>query len=64
MKLLDRILGREDNATEREDYNAMLAHESAKVRAFRTADEVAEAARVLMQKALELREEIEDLPSD
>lgn len=64
MSLLNKILGREDAATEREDYNAMLAHESAKVKAFRTADEVAEAARVLMQKALELREEIEELPSE
>jgi hypothetical protein len=64
MSLLNKILGRDDADTEREDYDAMLAHESAKVRAFRTADEVAEAARVLMQKALELREEIEELPSE
>lgn len=42
-----------------EEYNEDLARETARVKAYRAADEVAEAAQKLTQKALELRAEIE-----
>lgn len=58
MGVVDRIKKLIDRA-EQEDYADDLARETAKVRAYRTADEVAEAARVLMMKAKELRAEIE-----
>ena len=64
MSLLDRIFGRADSATRREDYDTAVRQESAKVKAYRTADEVAKAAQVLMHKANELRAEIEGLPDE
>lgn len=47
-----------------EEYADDLARETAKVRAYRTADEVAEAARKLTEKALELRAEIEAMSNE
>jgi hypothetical protein len=58
MGLFDRLKKVISDAEE-EEYEADLARESAKVRAYRISDEVAEASRVLMDKALELRAEIE-----
>jgi hypothetical protein len=59
MGLLDRIKKLVDSTSEEEEYTADLARETARVRAYRAADEVAEAARLLSLKALELRAEIE-----
>jgi hypothetical protein len=59
--LLDRLMGRPDPTIERQEHDADLKSETAKVKAYRNAEEVAEAARVLMEKALELRNEIEAL---
>lgn len=58
MGLLDHIKKLAGHPKEENDED-VLARETSKVRAFRTAEEVAEAARALMEKALELRAEIE-----
>lgn len=66
MKLLERIksaIGPADVADD-EEYAAALAQETAKVKAYRTADELAEASRKLMLKALELRAEIEAISDE
>lgn len=62
MGLLDRFK-KSGGQTEKE-YQADLARETTKVKAYRAAEEVAEAARVLMEKALELRAEIEALSDE
>lgn len=63
MGLLDRIKEIVSPDSE-EEYQADLARETAKVRAYRTADEVAAAAKQLMNKALELRKEIEAMSDE
>lgn len=54
-------LGGENDDSE---YQEKLEHETAKVRAYRAADELSIAARSLMEKALELRSEIEGMADE
>lgn len=63
MGLLDR-LRKTMKVKEEEEYEAALERETSKVKAYRTAEEVAEAAKVLMEKALELRAEIEAMSDE
>lgn len=62
MSLWKKLLGQEE-LTEAE-YDEKVEHESAKVRAFRKADEVSRAADDLMVKVRELRSEIEALSDE
>lgn len=64
MRLAERFKKWMDGAPDEEEYEKDLVRETAKVRAFRTADEVAEAARLLTEKALELRAEIEAMSNE
>lgn len=63
MGIFDR-LKKAISTAEKEEYESDLARESAKVRAYRAADEVTEASKALMKKALELRAEIEALANE
>jgi hypothetical protein len=62
MGLFDRLKKKPDRADK--DYQEALAQETSKVKAYRAAEEVAEASRQLMLKALELRAEIEAMVDD
>lgn len=58
--LLKRLFGHPEPT----DFDEEVERESAKARAFRMSDEVAEAARVLMLKARELQAEIEAIEQE
>ncbi len=68
MGLFDRKKNRADTVTksdeETAEFETLKALETAKVRAYRTADEMAGASRKLMLLALELRKEIEAIEND
>lgn len=63
MGLLDRFLQKSDTEAKAE-LEEELRLETAKVRAYRRADEMVSAANELMQKAKELRAEIEAIDSE
>lgn len=58
MGLLERVFYRTDRDSD-DDYERELALETARIRAYRMADDVVVAAKHLTAKALELRKEIE-----
>lgn len=64
MRLLDRFKKPADTTDSEEAYDEQLRLETAKVRAYRQADDMVEAAETLLDLAKELREEIEGIDSD
>lgn len=66
MGILDRLRQRADSHSERADaeYEEEKALETAKIRAFRTANEMAAASAKLLRLAEELKAEIEAIESD
>lgn len=63
MGLLERFRKKDDtnSGTHNAAYVEEVRLETAKVRAFRTAEEMAVASKRLMEMALELRKELEDI---
>lgn len=52
------LLGRKKAQTARQEHKEALDRETAKVKAYRTAEEIVEAAELLVEKAREVRAEI------